>query len=48
MRENADDEQVKIAIADAIGNRAKDGFEAENKRLSFNLPIHESMTVIGG
>lgn len=46
MRQNASDSQVKAALLDAIGHRAKDGWAAEaNQR---NRPISESMSTIGG
>ncbi len=44
MRVGASDEEILIAVTQAIGNRAKDGFEAEAAR----LPIGESMATIGG
>ena len=47
MREGATDEQVKAALIDAIGHRAKDGWEAE-ERMRNNNPITESMSTIGG
>jgi cyclic pyranopterin phosphate synthase len=47
MRSGASDEQLKDTLLDAIGNRAKDGFEAEKKR-SFSFPVSESMATIGG
>ena len=37
---------LKANLINAIGNRAKDGFEAENDR--FQQPISESMATIGG
>lgn len=46
MREGASDEQVRTAFLDALGNRAKDGFEAEKRR--FQFPVSESMATIGG
>ena len=47
MRAGATDDQVLEAIISAIGQKYKDGFEAEAKRK--NLPnISESMTTIGG
>ena len=46
MRAGATDTQVKAALLDAIGHRAKDGWEAE-KRLR-HQPITESMSTIGG
>lgn len=47
MREGASDTQVKAALMDAIGHRAKDGWEAE-ARMRNNNPITESMSTIGG
>lgn len=47
MRAGASDEEVAIAIRDALGHRAKDGYEAERNR-RFGLPISESMSTIGG
>ncbi len=47
IREGGTDEHLTAALLDALGNRAKDGFEAE-KRRSFGLPISESMATIGG
>lgn len=47
MRAGATEEQLKTTFLDALGNRAKDGFEAE-KRRSLDLPISESMATIGG
>lgn len=46
-REGATDEQLRTAILEALGNRAKDGFEAEANR-RFGLPVSESMATIGG
>lgn len=47
MRAGANDTQLLEAIQSAIGQKYKDGFEAESKRK--NLPnISESMTTIGG
>ena len=46
MRKGATDTQVKAALIDAIGHRAKDGWEAEKKQRPF--PITESMSTIGG
>ncbi|MEO1652526.1 MAG: hypothetical protein AAFU64_03180 [Bacteroidota bacterium] len=42
-----DDEPLKQAFLKAFQNRAKDGFEAEQKRKS-QSPIQESMSTIGG
>jgi molybdenum cofactor biosynthesis protein A len=47
MRAGASDEQVASTLLDALGNRAKDGFEAENRRF-LGAPVMESMTTIGG
>ena len=45
MRQKLSDEEIKQRIYDALQNRAKDGFEAENRRTSV---VSESMTTIGG
>jgi cyclic pyranopterin phosphate synthase len=47
MRAGASDAQVKEAFLQALGNRAKDGWEAEKNR-NFGLPVTESMATIGG
>lgn len=47
MRAGASNEQLKTAFLEAIGDRAKNGFEAE-KRRKFNAPVTESMSTIGG
>ncbi len=47
IREGGSDEHLTTALLDALGNRAKDGFEAE-KRRNFGLPVSESMATIGG
>jgi molybdenum cofactor biosynthesis protein A len=47
MRHGATDEQLLSTFTDAIGNRAKDGYEAEQRR-DFGLPVNESMSTIGG
>jgi len=47
MRAGSNDEQLKTAFLEALGNRAKDGFEAERNR-NFGLPVSESMSTIGG
>jgi molybdenum cofactor biosynthesis protein A len=47
MRAGASDEQIATTLLDALGNRAKDGFEAENRRF-LGAPVTESMTTIGG
>jgi molybdenum cofactor biosynthesis protein A len=50
MREGATDEQIQVALQDALNNRAKDGFEAEERRFAgFGIGGGmESMTTIGG
>ena len=47
MREGATDDELKTAFLEAIGNRAKNGFEAEALRFA-GAPVTESMTTIGG
>lgn len=47
MRAGATDEQITDTFLDALGNRAKDGWEAERKR-GFDVPVKESMAKIGG
>ena len=47
MRAGASDEQLKATFLEALGNRAKDGWEAEQNR-NLNFPVHESMSTIGG
>jgi molybdenum cofactor biosynthesis enzyme MoaA len=47
MREGATDAELKTAFLEAIGNRAKNGFEAEARRFE-GSPVTESMTTIGG
>jgi len=47
IRSGASDHQLKDTFLEALGNRAKDGFEAEQKR-NLGLPITESMASIGG
>jgi len=46
MRSGATNEQLTTTLQTALGHRAKDGFEAEQKR--FNFPVSESMATIGG
>ena len=48
IREGGTDEHLKTALLEALGNRAKDGFEAEERRNRFGLPVSESMATIGG
>ena len=47
LRAGATDDEVVTAILEAVGNRAKNGFEAEARRLG-GTPVNESMTTIGG
>ncbi len=47
MRAGASDAQITATLLDALSNRAKDGFEAENRRF-LGAPVTESMTTIGG
>ncbi|MDX1941815.1 MAG: GTP 3',8-cyclase MoaA [Saprospiraceae bacterium] len=47
MRAGASDAELETAFVEAIGNRAKDGWEAEKNR-QFGLPVSESMSTIGG
>jgi len=47
LRAGASAEQLKDTFLDALGNRAKDGWEAEKNR-GFDLPVKESMATIGG
>ncbi|MEO0341652.1 MAG: radical SAM protein, partial [Bacteroidota bacterium] len=47
MRAGADDQQIIDTFKVALGNRAKDGWEAEKNR-GFDLPVKESMATIGG
>ena len=47
LRAGATDGQLATAVLEALGNRAKDGFEAESQR-SFGMPVSESMATIGG
>lgn len=47
MRAGATDEDLRTAFLQAIGNRAKDGREAEQQRY-LGAPVQESMTTIGG
>ncbi len=47
MRAGASAEQLEATFKNALGNRAKDGWEAERNR-GFNLPVNESMATIGG
>lgn len=47
LRAGATDTQLQAAVLEALGHRAKDGFEAERRR-NFGLPVSESMATIGG
>ena len=47
IRAGASNEQLADTLLNALGNRAKDGFEAERRR-NFGLPVSESMATIGG
>ncbi|MCB0571653.1 MAG: GTP 3',8-cyclase MoaA [Phaeodactylibacter sp.] len=47
MRAGASDDQLRDTFLQALGNRAKDGWEAEKKR-TFGTPASESMATIGG
>ncbi len=47
MRAGATQEQIRDTFLEALGNRAKDGWEAERNR-SFGMPVTESMSTIGG
>lgn len=46
MRAGATDEQVKMAIYEAVSGKAKDGYHAENQRSQGS--VSESMSTIGG
>ncbi len=47
LRSSLEDEAIKEKLLYAFRHRVKDGFEAEKKR-SDHLPVHESMSTIGG
>lgn len=47
MRAGATDEQILTSVKEAIGHKAKDGFEAEKQR-RLGLDVSESMATIGG
>jgi cyclic pyranopterin phosphate synthase len=47
LRDGASDGQLQEAFRSAFRNRSKDGFEAEEQRLSHG-PVSESMSTIGG
>jgi cyclic pyranopterin phosphate synthase len=46
MREGNSDEEIRKELLKTFGNRPKDGFEAEEKRIG--SPAIESMSTIGG
>jgi cyclic pyranopterin phosphate synthase len=46
IRSGKSDEEIRKELLKAFGNRAKDGFEAEEKRIG--SPAIESMSTIGG
>ena len=46
IRTHDDDSKLQEALHKAISNRAKDGFEAEKRRVEH--PVSESMATIGG
>ncbi|MBY0432733.1 MAG: GTP 3',8-cyclase MoaA [Cyclobacteriaceae bacterium] len=46
LRSGISDNNLKVELLKAFDNRPKDGFEAEKKRM--NVPVHESMSTIGG
>ena len=47
LRAGTSDEALKATFRQAFGNRAKDGFEAEDHR-QYLLPVFQSMSTIGG
>lgn len=47
LRTGVSKEDIQSAIGDAVGHRAKDGFEAEQTRRKFQS-THDSMSIIGG
>jgi len=47
MRSGGSDAVLQAALLDALGRRAKDGWEAEKNRTNHE-PLHESMATIGG
>jgi len=47
LRAGASDEDMKTLFLEALGSRAKNGFEAENRRNN-GRPVSESMSTIGG
>jgi cyclic pyranopterin phosphate synthase len=47
LRSGVTDDEIREKLLHAFRHRAQDGFEAESKR-SDHLPVHESMSTIGG
>ena len=47
MRHGATDAELQTAFLEALGDRAKNGFEAEQRR-AYDRPANESMSTIGG
>lgn len=47
LRSGASDQRIREIFMRLIGGRAKDGFEAQERRKE-NLPVYESMSEIGG
>lgn len=47
IRAGASDAQIQDTFIEALGNRARDGWEAEKNR-KFGAPVSESMSTIGG
>jgi molybdenum cofactor biosynthesis protein A len=47
IRAGASDTQIQDTFIEALGNRARDGWEAEKSR-KFGAPVSESMSTIGG
>ncbi|HVV55769.1 MAG TPA: GTP 3',8-cyclase MoaA [Mucilaginibacter sp.] len=47
MRSGSRDDEIRTSLLQALGNRPKDGREAEQLR-NINDPAHESMATIGG
>lgn len=47
LRAGASNDEIKLAIREAVAGKAKNGFEAEAKRQIGN-PVSESMSTIGG
>jgi len=47
LRSDQSDDAIKVELLKAFGSRPLDGFEAEQKRRD-HLPVHESMSTIGG